>query len=190
MWGYIAIALAATIALLIAIIYARGRALKKIRGQSAVYAMAMRRAGETGKPLAVFGDPTAPKTLNARYGAGYGCGDVCIDLNGAPGCATGVKSSILDWLLDQADNSAVIFESEVLEYIPDKELSVTLSEMRRVSGGDLFASHSNVIDSATYADTGELQPVRAFDVFRMRYLMGDTVRRVKAFPPFHNYEWA
>jgi hypothetical protein len=82
----------------------------------------------------------------------------------------------------------VIFESEVLECVPRGELAATISEMHRVSGGDLFASHNNVIDAAAYAASGERQPVRDLDVWRMRR-MGVTARVAIAFPPFHNYEW-
>ncbi len=188
MWGYVAIALAAAIALLLVIIYEYWRAMKKIRGQGAVYAMAARRAGETKKRLVVFGDPRAPNTLNSWFGAGYGCGDVCVDSNGAPSCESGVKSLILDWLVGQPDNSAVIFESEVLMYVPLAELAFTQAEMQRVAGNDIYSSHSNIIDAAEYAETGEKQPVRTFDVFRMRR-MGETARAAKAYPPFHQYEW-
>jgi hypothetical protein len=173
---------------MIVVIYEYSRALKKIRGQGAIYAMAARRAGETGKRLVVFGDPRAPNTLNSWFGAGYGCGDVCVDSNGAPSCEAGVKSLVLDWLIEQPDNSAVIFESEVLMYVPLSELAFTQAEMQRVAGNDIYSSHSNIIDSAAYAETGERQPVRAFDVFRMRH-MGPTARAATAFPPFHDYSW-
>ena len=63
-----------------------GRGFNKVVGQAAIYAMAARRAGLTGKPLVVVGAPRAPRTLNAYFGCGHGCGDLCVDIDGAPGC--------------------------------------------------------------------------------------------------------
>ena len=167
------------------------RAHVKIRGQTRIFGMAQSRADATGKPLVVVGDPAAPNTFNAWFGAGYGCGDLCVDSNGAPSCPVDKRKRalILDWLLEQADNSAVIFESEVLMYVPVKELKQTINELYRVSGGDLFSSHSNVIDVEEYATTGSRQPVRAFDLFRTRFT-GASARVFTAYPPFaRGYEW-
>jgi len=172
--------------------YCAARGLKKVRGQALIYAMACRRAGATGKRLVTVGDPQAPGTLNAWFGAGYDCGDLCVDIAGAPSCppAKVAKASVQEWLAGQPDNSAVIFESEVLLYVPAPEMESTVRELVRVSGGDLFASHSNVVDLERYARTGARQPVRWGDVARMRLLSGPATHRAfVAFPPFHPYEW-
>ena len=170
------------------------RARVKIRGQVRIFAAAQRRADDTGKPLVVFGDPVAPHTFNSWFGAGYGCGDLCVDANGAPSCPPGrrERALILDWLLGQPDDSAVIFESEVLLYVPERELRRMVDEMFRVSGGDLFSSHSNAVDVEAYAVTGERQPVRGLDLLIMKPRTRITgVKRVfTAYPPFAGgYEW-
>jgi len=145
-----------------------GRGFNKVVGQAAIYAMAAHCAGRTGKPLVVVGAPGAPRTLNAYFGCGHGCGDLCVDIAGAPGCPAAIKMPIQEWLARQPDNSAVIFESEVLGYIPDAELEPTIAELERVSGGDLFASHSNSINLPKYVATGAKQPVNVFNTQRMK----------------------
>src|SRR3989338_8626408 len=150
------------IALIIVVIIAivANKAAIKISGQSLIYEIACKCAATTGKPLVVIGDPYAAGTLNAWFGTGYDCGDLCIDMNVAPKCPRQYKGLIQDWLRKQPDNSAVIFESEVLIYIPQEELSETLQHLYRVSGGDLFSSHSNIINVKKYAKTGKRQRPR------------------------------
>ena len=165
-----------------------GRGFNKIVGQSAIYAMAARRAGATGKPLVVVGAPRAKHTLNAYFGCGYGCGDLCVDINGAPGCPAEAEMPIQEWLAQQPDDSAVIFESEVLMFVPEAELELTIAELKRVSGGDLFASHSNIINLPRYVATGEKQPVSRFNHRRMKFFKR-APRAFTEFPPFGKYKW-
>ena len=171
--------------------YMRRRGLKKLRGQRIVFAMAEERARETGKPLVVVGDPAPPKTYNARFGAGYGGGDYCIDINGCESCigtpTKRVKARVQDALRVMQDNSAVIFESEVLPYLPEKEVAGVIAQMMRVSGGDVFCCHSNIIDLHRYASTGEVQDPDPFEVWRTRNF-GVMMRVYYAFPPFHDFK--
>lgn len=183
------VALAAlTVIFILIIAWTAGRGFNKIVGQSAIYAMAARRAGATGKPLVVVGDPHAKHTLNAYFGCGYGCGDLCVDINGAPGCPAEAEMPIQEWLTQQPDDSAVIYESEVLECIPEAELELTIAELKRVSGGDLFACHSNVINLPRYVTTGKKQPVSRFHHRRMKFFKRSQ-RAFTEFPPFGKYEW-
>lgn len=172
--------------------YRRRRAGRKIRGQRAIFAMAKQRARDKGKPLIVIGDPAPPKTYNSSFGAGYDGGDMCIDTNGCESVARSralrVRAKVQDVLPLLSNDSAVIFESEVLEYLPEADVEPTISEMKRVSGGDLFCCHSNTIDAAKYAATGELQEPIPFEVWRIRH--SGVMRRVFfAFPPFHEFEY-
>jgi hypothetical protein len=166
-----------------------GRGFNKVVGQAAIYAMASHCAGRTGKPLVVVGAPGAPRTLNAYFGCGHGCGDLCVDIAGAPGCPAAIKMPIQEWLAQQPDDSAVIFESEVLMYIPDAELEPTIAELERVSGGDLFASHSNSINLPKYVATGAKQHVNAFNTQRMKLVKPRPRRVFTEFPPFGEYRW-
>lgn len=165
------------------------RGFNKVVGQAAIYAEAARRAGQTGKRLVVVGAPHAPRTLNAYIGCGHGCGDLCVDIDGAPGCPNVAKMPVQEWLAQQPDDSAVIFESEVLMYLPDAELGPTIEELKRVSGGDLFASHSSVINLPRYAATGRRQPVSALNTHRMRLARPHPRRLFTEFPPFGEYRW-
>jgi len=185
------ISLAIILVLVILLVAVSRRADTKKRGQGIIYEMARTRAATTGKPLVVVGDPAAPNTLNSWFGAGYGCGDLCIDSNGAPSCPAGRRrrALLLDWLRAQPDDSAVIFESEVLMYVPRGELAETLDHLYRVSGGDLFSSHSNAIDVAAYAETGLRQAPRLFDLHRLRRT-GASARVFLWYPPFdEGYGW-
>lgn len=181
---------AALVALLAAVAYVAWRGRVKTQAQRLLYAAAERRAQATGKPLVVVGDPTAPRTLNSFFGAGNGCGDLCVDIAGAPGCPRAVAAPVLDWLRLQPDDSAVIFESEVLIYVPAAELETTIDELFRVSGGDLFAAHSNAVNSLRYTRTGAPQPVRNW-LARSRFLTFDRsfLRAFVAYPPHGAYSW-
>ena len=114
-------------------------ALTKIRMQRRVYAMAQRRARETGKPLLVVGNPTGG-WLN-RFVQGYGCGNACVDVNGCecPNGGVSVKADLLASLRGLRSNSVVAFESEVLQYVDD--IREVVAELGRVTGGDVFAVH-------------------------------------------------
>lgn len=170
----------------------RHRARHKLDGQRRIFTMAKRKARQTGKPLIVVGDPAPPRTLNSAFGAGYDGGDVCIDINGCgtadPTRTLQIKARIQDALRTLPDNSAVIFESEVLEYLQPEDLKLTITDLWRVSGGDLFCAHSNVIDLSAYATTGQRQEPSVFRVWRVRKF-GVMMRVFTAFPPFHNFRY-
>jgi hypothetical protein len=77
--------------------------------------MAMERASALGRRLVVIGDPDAG--LHTRLMRAYGCGDVCVDLNGCPRCPVTVVADITKGpIADIADDSAVVFVSCVFEY--------------------------------------------------------------------------
>lgn len=170
--------------------YAAWRGRIKKCAQALVYAEAERRARATGKPLVVVGDPAAPQTLNFIFGAGNGCGDLCVDVAGAPGCPRSAALPVLAWLRAQPPDSAVIFESEVLIYVPPAELAPTIDELFRVSGGDLFSVHSNAIDSLAYAASG-LPPRPRLWLAPSRFLTFDPafLRAFVAYPPHDRYAW-
>ena len=178
--------------LLIVLAYHRERARRKITGQRVIFALAKRRALEAKKPLLVVGDPAPPRTYNGIFGPGYGGGDVCVDCNGCPTADPAqtiqIKARIQDVLRALPTNSAVVFESEVLEYLPPEDLEPTIADLWRVSGGDLFTSHSNVIDLDSYCRVGQRQVPSPFRVWNTRR-NGGMMRVFTAFPPFHNFRF-
>jgi hypothetical protein len=154
-------------------------ALTKLRMQRHVYAMARRRAKQTGKPLLVIGNPTGG--FMNRFVQGYGCGDACVDLNGCecPHGGTSVKSDLLASLLRMRDDSVVSFESAVLGYVDD--IRAVVAELRRVTGGDMFAVH--LLGTRSGFPSG--MDISPKDEVRMPHK-----RIVTHCPPFHHeYLW-
>lgn len=75
----------------------------------------------------------------------YGCGDVCIDMEGCSACEKSMEGKIEDILPTLKTDSFVIYISVVLEYVDDLEF--VIKELERVSGGDLYVVFiDNLID--------------------------------------------
>jgi hypothetical protein len=92
-----------------------------------VHELARARADALGRPLCVVGAPEGGMT------AGYGCGDLTVDLAGSPGCPRAVAADICGYgAIPLDDDSAVVFVSCVLEYVQDHEAAV--EELLRVAG--------------------------------------------------------
>lgn len=102
---------------------------KRRYNRSALYEQALACARRSGKPLVVVGAPDGGVT------AGYGCGDITIDLFKSPSCPNSIAADITKGI-PLPDNSAVVFVSCVLEYVDDYEAA--LRELVRVSGGNLY----------------------------------------------------
>lgn len=93
----------------------------KSQKQKELYSKALNFAKNNNKKLLVIGNPGESNT-NYFFGK-YGCGDICIDITGCDCDSSSVKifkNKLENELQNFADNSVVIFESEVLEYI-DKD---------------------------------------------------------------------
>lgn len=95
------------------------------------FAAATRRAHELGRPLVVVGDPNGG--AHTRLMPAYGCGDLCIDLNGCPRCLNFRVADITRGpIAGVADDSAVVFVSCVFEYVGD--LRAAVAEVARIAG--------------------------------------------------------
>lgn len=104
-------------------------AIKRKFKRRQVYKMALERSKKTGLPLLVVGDPYNGLT-SILTGCDYGCGDVCLDLNGCPKCPKSIKGSLEDVLPTINLDEYVVFISCVLEYVTDIQLVVNhLSKM-------------------------------------------------------------
>lgn len=97
-----------------------------------LYELAAARARATGRRLVVVGAPGAG--LHTRLFPAYGCGDVCVDLNGCASCAGGgITADITQGpVAGVADNTAVVFVACVLEYVSDPARAV--DEIERMAG--------------------------------------------------------
>ncbi len=112
--------------------------LRKVKRRR-IYQMAYARSKETGLPLLVVGDPYNG-IASKSTGADYGCGDVCLDLTGCPGCASRhvkILKGSMEELLPVIDLSKyIVYISCVLEYVND--LPVFLESLKQVRKGNLF----------------------------------------------------
>jgi hypothetical protein len=105
--------------------------LVRFRERTSAFRLAVDRAGALGRPLVVIGDPDGG--MHTRLMRAYGCGDVCVDMNGCPKCPVTIVADITKGPLPGvADDSAVVFVSCVLEYVID--LQAALAEIARMAG--------------------------------------------------------
>ena len=106
-------------------------AIVRFRERTSAFRLAVDRAAALGRPLVVVGDPDGG--MHTRLLRAYGCGDVCVDMNGCPKCPVTVVADITKGpIADIEDNSAVVFVSCVLEYVQD--LDAALREVARIAG--------------------------------------------------------
>ena len=94
-----------------------------------MYLTALARARKLGRPLVVIGAPDGGVT------AGYGCGDITIDIRGSC-CPQTLQADITKPPLPFDTNSVVVMVACVLEYVDDAR--VALQEIIRISGGEAF----------------------------------------------------
>jgi hypothetical protein len=119
-WTVKAIAVAVLAIFAVEQVISVGRKLNRRR----LYSMARARSLETGLPLLVIGDPHNG-LASIVTGPDYGCGDVCLDLTGCPGCNASktkqLKGRLEDILPTLADlgTGYVVYVSCVLEYVDD-----------------------------------------------------------------------
>jgi len=107
-----------------------GAALDRHAERTRQYQAAQRRAAELGRQLVVVGDPDAG--MHTRMARAYGCGHVCVDLNGCPQCPMSVTADITKPPLPFESDSVVVFVACVLEYVSDVE--VAYRELLRIAG--------------------------------------------------------
>jgi len=107
-------------------------ALIRFRERSLAFRTAAERADALGRRLIVIGDPDAG--FHTRLMRAYGCGDVCVDMNGCPRCPVTVVADITKKIPGVDDDSAVVFISCVLEYVVD--LNAALTEILRIAGSN------------------------------------------------------
>ena len=106
-------------------------ALQRWQARRERYDQAARRAAALHRPLVVVGDPDAG--AHTRLYRAYGCGDLCVDINGCPLCQVVQVADITAGPIPGiATDSAVVFVSCVLEYVEDAAAAV--HELRRIAG--------------------------------------------------------
>lgn len=96
---------------------------------------AKERARATGKPLLVLGAP-GNGIVNFFF-TDYGCGDLCVDLQGCPECPASIRGPA-EVVLAQVTTPSVVFVSCTLEYVTDPNL--VMGHLRRIAGPDVFVA--------------------------------------------------
>jgi hypothetical protein len=129
---------------------------------------ALQRNVETSKPLLVIGDPDG-RLLSRILGRDSDCGDMCLDLRGCSKCQSGEPGDPFERIKQLGTNASVVFvDTGQLERVPD--MPAALSELQRISGGDLFIAH--------------IEP------WSLLSLLPPYKRRIKSAPPTTPYtEW-
>ena len=99
-----------------------------------IYKMSKDASIKKNKKLLVVGDPYSGhgSIFYSSFMKNYKCGDITIDLTGAPQCHNSYKIDILSYLKQQPSNSLIIFISCVLEYVDD--INEVIKEINRVAG--------------------------------------------------------
>jgi hypothetical protein len=127
-------------------------ALIRFRERRAAFELAVQRAAALDRRLVVIGDPDAG--MHTRLMRAYGCGDVCVDMNGCPKCPMTIVADITKGPIpDVPDNSAVVFVSCVLEYVTD--IDAALREIARIAGS---ADNVFVVTVQPWTLTARLYP--------------------------------
>ena len=117
--------------------------------RKALYDVARQRAQELGRTLVVIGDPDGGVTHG-----GYGCGDVCIDIDDCKRCENHIKADITKGPIEAIPSgSAVVFVSCVLEYV--EKYDEAWQEIIRMAGSD---SNVFVVYAQPWTLTASLYP--------------------------------
>jgi len=85
--------------------------------RSSLFGLANERAKATQRPLLVVGDPSGG--VWTKIFPAYGCGDVCVDLQGCK-CPVQIQADITKGV-DLESNAYVVYVACVLEYVEDIE---------------------------------------------------------------------
>lgn len=116
-----------------------------------VYNQAKQRADKLQKPLLVVGDPASGGWVTRLIPFSYGCGDICVDIQGCDACADSIQADIENVLPRLPSNSCVVFISVVLEYV--ENIEQVIGQLNRVAGKNLFVVHiKNQPYGASYSD--------------------------------------
>lgn len=121
---------AARVVLGYAAVVEAGAALVRHNERTAAYRAANERAVTLQRRLVVVGDPDAG--FHTRMWRAYGCGDVCVDLNGCPQCPVTVVADVTKRVAELEDDSSVVFVSCVLEYVDN--MQAAMAEILRIAG--------------------------------------------------------
>jgi hypothetical protein len=175
-------------------------ACKKLSMQHLLFERAQERARLEQRKLVVIGNPTGG-WVNKVVPV-YGCGDICIDIAGCSPCGPEtrvIKDDAIRALRTLPADSAVVFESETLEYVGD--MTAAVAELDRITSQDpgrIYSVHSISIDVWPYHTRGiRPTPPSKKEIARRReerkkYAStgeGMARRIIFQYPPRDRYRW-
>jgi hypothetical protein len=129
-----------------------GAAAARFRARQRLFAQAAARAHALGRLLVVVGDPDSG--AHTRLLRAYDCGDVTVDLGGAPACPRAIAADLTAGPVPGlADGSGVVFVSCVFEYVRDPEAA--WREVLRIAGAP---ENVFVVEVQAWTATAHLYP--------------------------------
>lgn len=126
-------------------------AAQRFRARQDQFDRASARALALDRRLVVVGAPGAG--AHTRLMPAYGCGDVCVDIDGCPACPVSETVDLTRGRTTVPDDSAVVFVSCVLEYVSDP--AAAMREIVRMAGD---ASNVFLVTVQPWAATSVLYP--------------------------------
>lgn len=109
-----------------------------------IYEEAEQKAREQNKKLMVLGNPyTASGKMIKVFTKTYGCGDICIDMNGCGDCENVITDKIENVLHKFGSNEYIIFESGLLEVVDEDQIDYITNELYRIAGSkeNIYGRH-------------------------------------------------
>ena len=167
-----------------ALFYAVFNMKKRNDEKNEIFSKAQARAKQLNRKLIVLGSPTsASGKVFKRFTKIYGCGDVCIDMNGCEGCKNSISNKVEDVLHKFPSNKYVVFESGLLEVVDKEKLPYIVKEINRVAGGrkNIYGSHAIQNYKFFYNNFGRY----VYEVVGE----GSISRFVDKYPPHHDYKF-
>lgn len=109
-----------------------------------LYNQALNKARKENRKLLVLGNPyNFSGKVITLFTKTYGCGDLCIDMNGCGKCKNVISDKLENVLHKLNSNEYVVFESGLLEVVDYDQLDKIVYHIYRISGSkdNIFARH-------------------------------------------------
>lgn len=149
-----------------------------------LYEEAQKSANKQNRQLLVLGSPTSLSGKFIKlFTNTYGCGDICIDMNGCEGCSKSIAKKVEDVLYKYESNKYVIFESGLLEVVDKDKLEYIIQEMYRLAGKkeNIYGRHYIQNNKPYY---------KYFGKYLYNIIGEGTIERfVDEYPPNNNYKF-
>jgi hypothetical protein len=149
-----------------------------------LYEEALKKANNENKKLIVLGSPySGSGKMITLFTETYGCGDICIDMNGCGLCENAISDKIENVVPMFNSYEYIIFESGLLEVVDEKNVNYIISELYRIAGSkeNIYSRHY-------------IQHYKWFYIYIGKYIYsilgeGAIHRLVEKYPPYDDYEF-